>query len=307
MSEPAARLETDYPVLADTQDQRALLWQGAGSNGAGGLKSQAPRRSKFAQQALSDATASFVSMIVIAIFALTFIAQPFRIPSASMEPTLLVGDFLLVDKMIVMPAASGTVWSRLTGQLLPYRRIEDGDVIVFRYPPDPNIHVVKRVIGVPGDRIRIDDGMLYRNGHAQVEGYALDAAPGAILEGANAGAGGQQAVRDQFPPSIYTDPGMDPRWWIALRRDVQNGEYVVPARSYFVLGDNRGKSRDSRYWGLVPGQNIVGSPLLIYYSLREAAASDAPIATNGKLESWKQAGEALVKFARRHRIFHVVR
>ena len=125
-----------------------------------------------------------------------------------------------------------------------------GDVIVFHFPLDPSDHVVKRVVGVPGDRIRLQNGVVCINGQKQSE-------PFAIFEGAY-----QDNFRDQFPARLYTDPGVDTHWWMQMRRDVQNGELVVPPGLYFVLGDNRNHSRDSRYWGFVPRANVVGLPFL---------------------------------------------
>ena len=179
---------------------------------------------------LLDALRSLLSIIVIAMFVLTFIIQPFRIPSESMERTLLVGDFLLVNKMTYSPPGHWP-WA------LPYREIRRGDIIVFRFPLDPTDHVVKRVIGLPGDRIRLRDGVVYLNGQPQQEPYVSDESSY------------PDAFRDQFPAATYTDPGVETQWWLEMRRDVRNGELIVPPNSYFALGDNRNHSRDSRYWG----------------------------------------------------------
>lgn len=239
---------------------------------------------------LLHAAVSMLNMIVIALFVLTFIAQPFRIPSASMEPTLLVGDFLLVDKMVHTPGNA----SARPG-MLPYREVGRGDIIVFRYPPDTKIHVVKRVIGVPGDRIRLKDGVVYINDRPRQEPYIMPS-------------GSQpDAFRDQFPASLYTDPGVDPQWWAQLRREVRDGEYIVPPGRYFVLGDNRANSRDSRYWGLVPRENIVGSPFLVYFSLRQPSAADVSALPDDKLDLQEDAASSPMGFARWRRMFRVVR
>lgn len=233
-----------------------------------------------------DILASLCRVIVAAVFVLTFIAQPFRIPSESMEHTLLVGDFLLVNKMTYAPAGPWR-W------LLPYREPQRGDVIIFHYPDKPSEHVVKRVIGVPGDAVHLQDGI------ASVNGDLLDE-PYAAFEPAY-----PDAYRDNFPQQIYTDPGVDPGWWEQMRYDVHAGELVVPPGEYFALGDNRNFSRDSRYWGFVPRRNIVGRAFLIYFSLRERSATDP--AQDDSLGQKTDLLDGLKHFARWDRMGRVVR
>lgn len=240
---------------------------------------------------MMHAAASLLSMIVVALFILTFIAQPFRIPSTSMEPALLVGDFLLVNKVEDSPVAGPSDLNRAFG----YRPIKHGDIIVFRYPPDPKIHVVKRVIAIPGDRIRLRNGIVYLNGQPQQEPYVA------------AAMGIRNQFRDQFPAALYNEPGVDAAWSAQLRREVRNGEYVVPDANYFVMGDNRGNSRDSRYWGLVPRRNIVGSPVLIYFSFRQESLEDVSSLPDDKLDHQKDDSYSMQSFARWNRMFRVVR
>jgi signal peptidase I len=237
-----------------------------------------------------DAGRSLLSIIVVALFILTFIIQPFRIPSESMERTLLVGDFLLVNKMTYSPAGH---WS----WVLPYRDIQRGDIIVFRFPLDPSDHVVKRVIGLPGDHIRLRDGVVYFNGQPQRELYVA------------AEVSDPDAYRDQFPAALYsyTDPGVDTQWWLEMRHIVHNGELIVPPDSYFALGDNRNHSRDSRYWGFVPRQNIVGRPILIYFSLRRPSATDPAPLPDDRLGHDRNLLNAVFNFARWDRMFRIVR
>jgi signal peptidase I len=237
---------------------------------------------------LLETVRSLVTMVVVALFVLTFIAQPFRIPSESMERTLLVGDFLLVNKMIYAPQGA-------FGWLLPYRDIACDDVIVFRFPLDPTDYVVKRVVGLPGDRIHLVNGVVYRNGQALHE-------PHAVYEQAY-----RDAFRDQFPSGVYTDPGVDTHWWLQMRHDLQNGDLVVPAGNYFVMGDNRNHSRDSRYWGFVPRANIIGRPFMIYFSLRQPSATDLPTLPDDRLGHDDDRVNTLVDFARWDRMFRVVR
>lgn len=235
-----------------------------------------------------DILGSLFRMIVAAVFVMTFIAQPFRIPSESMERTLLVGDFLLVNKMIYAPPGP---WQ----WLLPYREPRRGDVIVFHYPVKPSEHVVKRVIGLPDDALHLQDGLAWVNGVPLDENYV-------VFEPAYA-----DAFRDNFPQQQYTDPGVDPGWWQQMREDVHAGELVVPPGDYFVLGDNRNFSRDSRYWGFVPRENIVGRPFLIYFSLREPSATDPDQAQDDSLRQKTDLLDRLENFARWDRIGRVVR
>jgi signal peptidase I len=190
---------------------------------------------------------SLLYVIVIALFIITFIVQPFRIPTESMVPTLLVGDFLLVDKQVGIEVPP---WG-----FAPTSSIHRGDLIVFRYPVDPSMDLVKRVVGRPGDHVRLRDGHAYIDGRALSEPYTIrvPAEP--------------DSYRDDFPMLASADPGVDSRWWIQMHALVSNGELTVPPDSYFVLGDNRNNSEDSRYWGFVPQADIVGKPILIYFSL----------------------------------------
>ncbi|HET9743351.1 MAG TPA: signal peptidase I [Terriglobales bacterium] len=223
--------------------------------------------------------------VTIALFVITFLLQAFQIPSESMENTLLVGDYLLVDKVHY---GHGGVWN----WMLPYSQIHDGDIIVFRYPVNPTQHFVKRVIGVPGDHIRMFRGRVFVNEHlVNDSAYAIH----------------QQhdfdSYRDNFPDGNYISPEVDSSWWIEMHKDIHDGELVVPPREYFVLGDNRDDSLDSRYWGFVPRGNIIGRPLLIYWSVERRD----DLAGNGKLDSLLDTLVHLPEDARWHRTFHLVR
>ncbi len=185
--------------------------------------------------------------IVILLFGTTTLVQAFIVPTPSMDTTVRVGDHLLVDKLAYAPA--GPI-SRL---FLPYAEPKRGDIIVFRYPIDINQNFVKRVMGVPGDHIKIVDKVVYLNGRKLDEPYAQHIDPG------------MQPYRDTFPseplgPSIYD------RAREMLAGHVQNGELVVPEGNYFAMGDNRDNSLDSRYWGFVPRENIIGKPFVIFWS-----------------------------------------
>jgi signal peptidase I len=238
-----------------------------------------------------EACATLLRMIVLVLFLHTFVLQPLLIPSESMEHTLLVGDFLLFNKQVFAPAG------RLSRWLLPYRDVERGDIVVFHHPQPPLL--VKRVVGMPGDHLRID------NGRVIVDGVALDE-PYAAFEPAP-----PNPFRDNFPAAVYTDPQVDPDWWRLMQSLTRNGELVIPAGEYFVLGDNRNHSKDSRYWGFVPRQAIVARPLVIYFSLSRPSTTDvrqaALQAGDDRLGHDRQLSARLTGFARWKRIFHVVR
>jgi len=232
--------------------------------------------------------ASLLGTIVVALFLLTFVVQPFLIPSESMEHTLLVGDFLLVNKQVYAPAGN------LTHHFLPYRQVRRGDVVVFHYPEDPRRYLVKRVVGLPGDRLHIEDGRVTLNGVPLPEPYvSFEPAP-------------PNPFRDNFPAKIYTDPAVDPAWWEQMQSLTHNGELTVPEGNYFMLGDNRNHSYDSRSWGLVSRQAIVARPLVIYFSLTRPSSTDVQQATDDRLGHNRELSARLIGFARWKRIFRVV-
>jgi signal peptidase I len=233
-----------------------------------------------------EAFASLLQTIVVALFLLTFILEPYLIPSESMEHTLLVGDFLLVNKQVYASSDKLSRW------LLPYRDVSRGEIIVFHHPRPP--FLVKRVVGVPGDRLRIEDGRVFVNGQVQDEPYA-------VFEPA-----ASNPFRDDFPAKVYTDPEVDPLWWRQMQNLTRNGELVVPPGEYFVLGDNRNHSLDSRFWGFVPRSQIVARPLVIYFSLDRPSTTDVQQAADDRLGHDRELPAKLTGFARWKRIFHVV-
>ncbi len=193
---------------------------------------------------------SLMGTVVIAIFVITFIVQAFQIPSESMENTLLVGDYLLVNKLCYGGQGIGD-------HLMPYQKIARGDIIVFHYPVDPQQHFVKRVIGVPGDHLRMERKRVLINGKPLDEPYVR------FLEPAN------NLFRDNFPRTDIPAIGLEGKWWLEMRKLVEDGQLIIPEGHYFVMGDNRDDSQDSRYWGFVPRENIIGRPLVIYWSVRD--------------------------------------
>jgi signal peptidase I len=215
----------------------------------------APRPSTRTPGGFWHLLATYCAILILALFFITFLAQPFRIPSASMAPTLQVGDFLLGSKQAFAPAGP-------LDKLLPPTTIHRGDIIIFRFPPDPTRDLVKRVIGLPGDRIHLRNGVVYLNGFPLYEPYAVH------------NFSFPDPFRDDFPALRRTDPNVDPAWWAELHRSaiattIAN-EIIVPPGKYFVLGDNRNNSEDSRYWGYVPRTSVLARPLFVYFS-------DAPL------------------------------
>lgn len=237
---------------------------------------------------LLPAVQSLLTIIVIAVFIVAFTVQPFRIPSGSMEPTLMVGDFLLVDKQVAADSTGSF--------LLPSPGIHRGDVVVFHFPLDPTTHLVKRIVGIPGDHIRL------RGGHVFINGLPLNE-PYAVYHPA-----GYDNFRDNFPRLQSADPDIDSRWWIRMRKLIDDGELIIPAGNYFVLGDNRNNSDDSRYWGFVPRENIVGRPLMIYFSLRQEGNSAYAAPHTAGLSLGNAASPSgSFQFARWNRVFRVIR
>jgi signal peptidase I len=238
----------------------------------------------------ADAVGSLQSLlgtVVIAVFVITFIVQAFQIPSPSMENTLLVGDYLLVNKLCYGAGGVGDY-------VMPYRRVQRGDIVVFHYPITPAQHFVKRVIGVPGDHVRLVSKQVFVNGVALKEPYAHFSRPANDL------------FRDNFP-RLDVVPGETPEWWLLLRKLVEDGQLIVPEGHYFVMGDNRDDSYDSRYWGFVPGTNIIGRPLLIYWSVRGAEGeSVTPTSVGDRLYHFAYAVTHLFQITRWNRTLTLV-
>lgn len=206
-----------------------------------------------------ESIAGLCALLVMILFLYGFIIQNFVIPSGSMEPTLLIGDHLFVGRITLAPAAH---WM----PLIYYRQPRRGDVIVF-IKPSPDMvngrpeyqYLVKRLIALPGDHVHLLDGIVYINGVAQPQPHAQSTTPENF-----------SPFLDDFPtlppPPI---PGLTPRSWSLSFPDyLVNGDLVVPPGQYFMMGDNRHNSADSRYWGFVPRAAIVGRPLFNYWSFR---------------------------------------
>jgi signal peptidase I len=210
--------------------------------------------SRKSEESRLEGFASICATLVMGLFALTFIFQNFVIPSSSMASTLQVGDHVMVEREMLAPR---TNWM----PFMPYRDVRRGDIVVFYKPVPENdgdhIPLVKRVIGLPGDRIHLRDGIVYLNGLPQNE-----------PEAAKPTAEANDPYMDNFP-AVSADgrPGVTASWTVALANAVKDGDVVVPPGHYFMMGDNRERSLDSRFWGFVPRENILGRPLLVYWSV----------------------------------------
>jgi signal peptidase I len=156
---------------------------------------------------------------------------------------------------------------------MPYRPVQRQDIIVFRYPLDPRQHFVKRVVAVPGDRVRLIDKHVYVNGVRQDDAYATFHWEQ------------RDGFRDNFPDGNLLVLGMSAPWYLQVHKLLEDGELIVPEGSFFALGDNRDDSSDSRYWGFVPAENIVGRPLVIYWSVLRSASAAAGRLPSDKLSS----------------------
>jgi signal peptidase I len=200
---------------------------------------------------------SLLVTVILALFGTSFVIQAFKIPSPSMEKTLLVGDHLLVNKFVF--GGTGAWYEKF----LPYRTLKRGDIIVFKFPYADHQHFVKRVIGLPGDRLKLVDQQVYINDKLLNEPY--------VVHDPEAG---YDPLNYSFPPAgnpLYSSP-VEPEWAHNIRKYVQGDELVVPPGRYFAMGDNRDHSLDSRYWGFVDRSAIMGRPFLIYWSVNATSA-----------------------------------
>jgi len=243
----------------------------------------------FKKSPLRDTIESLVVTVILAVFGTTFVVQAFKIPSGSMEKTLLIGDHLLVNKFVF---AFPTRWFQ---GILPYREIRRGDIVVFKFMWQPGEHYVKRVVGLPGDRLRVVDRQVFVNGQPYVEPFVYHYDPERHFAG------------DDFPTADFDFVSRARQDWLPeLEEQTRGGELVVPPGRYFVMGDNRESSSDSRFWGFVPREVITGKPLLVYWSYETTREEYA-------MNSWgdriRQTFDLVINFfgkTRWRRMFHWV-
>jgi signal peptidase I len=230
------------------------------------MKRDETSNKKQPQETRAEGFASTCGVLAVGLFVLTFVFQNFMIPSSSMASTLLVGDHVLVERETLAPA------SRVP--FLHYREVHRGDVVVFYKPVEEangeHMILVKRVVGIPGDRIHLRNGIVYLNGIAQDEPQAAKPTPSNY----------DPYVNDFPSVGSSVEPNVTPAWSERLPAYIRDGDLVVPGNSYFVLGDNRTNSMDSRFWGFVPRENILGRPLFVYWSIvmPETGIEEIPLA-----------------------------
>jgi signal peptidase I len=194
-----------------------------------------PAAVAFKKSTIREYFESIVIAVILALFIRTFVVQAFKIPSGSMENNLLIGDHLLVNKFVLGPSAS-----RLERVLLPIGTIRRGNVVVFKYPEEPERDFIKRVIGLPGEKVELREKKVYINDQPLDEPYVHYLQPA------------------MAPSDLHEVTTFDVR--------ERYGPVTVPPNQYFVMGDNRDNSQDSRYWGFLPRENIKGKALIIYWS-----------------------------------------
>jgi signal peptidase I len=184
------------------------------------------------------------------------------------------------------------------GPLLPYRKIRRGDVVVFLSPETPGLYIVKRIIGTPGDRIHLRDGVVYRNGVKLDEPYILHDADNL-----------QDLYRNNFPALAPppSDPNFFDAWRLELSSYIQGEDIVVPPDSYFGMGDHRGVSLDSRYWGFIPRQNVIGRPMFIYWSFETSEDDYLKTSAVDRIESMAHVIIHFFDETRWQRTLHAVR
>ncbi|HVH28663.1 MAG TPA: signal peptidase I [Vicinamibacterales bacterium] len=230
----------------------------------------------FKKSTLREYFESIIIAVILALFIRTFVVQAFKIPTGSMENNLLIGDHLLVNKFVFGPTPS-----TVERALLPVDAIERGDVVVFKYPEDPARDFIKRVIGLPGDVLELRDKRVLINGMPLDEPYV----------------------------HFLDPPGTSDEFREVTSFDVREryGPVTVPPNQYFVMGDNRDNSQDSRYWGFLPRDHVKGKALVIYWSYDAGVADYHEASTT---EALKGLGSVFVHFFTRtrwDRMLHQIR
>ena len=232
--------------------------------------------------------ASMSVVLVVGLFIITYCLQAFEIPSSSMENTLLIGDHVFVDRDTMGPR---TRWM----PLIPYHRIQRGDIVVFLSPAEPGLYVVKRIIAIPGDRLHLRDGVVYLDGQKQNEPYVLHN-------------GSYNPYRDNFPAVPPGDSNsVTPEWRLTIGSYSEGGDLVVPPDSYFAMGDNRDVSYDSRYWGFIPRENVIGRPMFIYWSFETPPGQYMKTSLGDRVAFMARVVFHFFDMTRWHRMFKVVR
>ncbi len=292
-------LETRDAVSQITEDRSTAVVNPDGSAATVGSATPQAEAAAEAETPL-EAMASMAVIVVIGLFLFGFVFQNFAIPSGSMRNTLLIGDHVVVDRVTLSPP---TKWA----PFVHYRPVRRGDVIVFLkpdpVPPDPpDIILVKRAIAVAGDHLHLQHGVVYLNGVPQNEPYALQPRDDGEPQHA------YESYRDDFPA---VPPGPDEQvrttWRENLPAHVQDGDLVVPPGKVFAMGDNRTESLDSRFWGFVPVENILGRPTVVYWSFETPADQEDKTSMGERIGFIVHECTHLLTQTRWGRTLHVVR
>ncbi|WP_419804465.1 signal peptidase I [Terriglobus sp.] len=254
----------------------------------------APATPEERHETLPESLAGTAYVFVIGLFLMTFLFQNYAIPSGSMEKTLLIGDHVVVDRTTLAP-------QKFPVGLVHYRPVQRGDIIVFvkPNPEEPDLVLVKRAIGLPGDRLHLEHGILFRNGQRVDEPQISMPHDNGDFSDA------YDPYRDDFPRN--PPHGTTEVWAVDLPTHIQNGDLVVPDNVVFAMGDNRIGSLDSRFWGFVPDNNIMGRPMFVYWSFITPADQ---IYKTGSSASIAWFGHVLTHFfsdTRWSRTGHVIR
>jgi signal peptidase I len=247
-----------------------------------------------------ESLASICFVLALGLFVMTFVFQNFEIPSASMENTLLIGDHVLVDRITLAPPSH---WA----PFVHHRDVRRGDIIVFLkpHPETPDLYLVKRCIGLPGDRIHLRDGIVYLNGVAQNEPYAQMPDDGNPDDA-------YVPYRDDFPADLNgieqaASQNNASLWAVDLPNHVVDGDLVVPPGTVFAMGDNRTQSLDGRFWGFIPRENIVGRPMFVYWSFLTPKDQIDKTAFTDRLAFMGHILAHFISETRWGRTFHIVR
>jgi len=230
----------------------------------------------FKKSTLREYFESIAIAVILALFIRTFIVQAFKIPTGSMEQNLLIGDHLLVNKFVFAPTSS-----RLERMLLPVGTIRRDDVVVFKYPEEPDRDFIKRIIGLPGETIEVREKKVYINGTALDEPFVH------FLQPASAAS------------ELHEVTSFDVR--------ERYGPVTVPADQYFVMGDNRDNSQDSRYWGFLPRDYIKGRALIIYWSYEAERGDDEEGGAGSTIRGLVSVFVHFFTRTRWDRMFHIIR
>ncbi len=242
----------DAALLAPRRRERVAALESAGQPLNDDAREQVTR-----EPLLVEYARSFFPIILLVLVVRSFIVEPFRIPSGSMMPTLEVGDFILVNKFTY-----GLRLPVLHNEIIDFGDPERGDIIVFRYPENPEIDYIKRVVGVPGDEV------VYRNKVLYVNGKRAEQTPLGVYSGDGGGAvmTGASELREDLP-------GAEHSILVWSNRPDRGFAFTVPENEYFVMGDNRDNSKDSRFWGTVPDRNLVGKAFFVWMNWDSSADS----------------------------------